>query len=53
MGSPWPRNQLSWDLCWVAGDFHINFLHVSLKSPVPCLAEPWAHWSWRCRDLLS
>lgn len=43
MGSPWAGSQPSWGLCWVAGDFHISFLHfcpVSLKSPAPCLAEP-------------
>lgn len=43
MGSPWAGSQLSWGLCWVAGDVHVKFLHfgpVSLRSPVPCLAEP-------------
>lgn len=42
MGSPQAGSQPSWVLCWVAGDFHISFLHicpVSLKSPALCLAD--------------
>lgn len=43
MTCPRAGSQPRWGLCWVAGDFHISFLHlcpVSLKSPAPCLADP-------------